>query len=68
MLRTFCRLSFALKLALAALILGFVIGFYLGIAPSLTGTGTAGPAIDHHMSLQHLPVQVHRLGPGAGMF
>lgn len=65
MLRTFCRLSFAVKLALAALLLGFVIGFYLGIAPTLTGT--AGSSIDHHMSLQHLPVQVHRLGSGAGM-
>lgn len=67
MLRTFCRLSFALKLALAALLLGFVIGFYLGITPTLTGTGIAGPAIDHNMSLQYLPVQVHRLAPGAGL-
>lgn len=56
--RTYCSLSFALKLALVMLVLGFSIGFYLGLGPGRSSSGVPGPAIDQSMSFQQVPVRI----------
>ena len=54
-LRTFCRLSFAFKLAFVALLLGIAMGFYLGMGTALSGGAAHRSALDHSTLFQYLP-------------